>query len=66
MHHEQNQGSLLVKRRNDSCSPGPLIRKQSLLALTRDANLATEASDEIRESGRAFQSLMVWGKKLPL
>ena len=33
-------------------------------------NLATQSSassaDEIRELGRAFQSLIVWGKKLPL
>ena len=40
------------------------------LALTREVNLATQSStssaDEIRESGRAFQSLIVWGKKLPL
>ena len=37
------------------------------LALTREVNLATQSSessaDEIRESGRAFQSLIVWGKE---
>ena len=36
------------------------------LALTRGVNLATPSSvtsaEEIRESGSAFQSLMVWGK----
>ena len=46
------------------------------LALNREVNLATQSSassadaassaDEIRESGRAFQSLIVWGNKLPL
>ena len=40
------------------------------LALTRKVNLAIQSSassaDENRESGRAFQSLIVWGKKLPL
>ena len=38
-------------------------------ALTRDANLDTQSSDiseEIRESGRSFQSLIVCGKKLLL
>ena len=38
------------------------------LALTREVNLATPSSapsaEEIRESGSAFQSLMIWGKKL--
>ena len=37
------------------------------LALTRDANLDTQSSDisaeEIRESGRSFQFLIVCGKK---
>ena len=40
------------------------------LALTRDANLDTQSSDisadEIKESGRSFQSLIVCGKKLLL
>ena len=40
------------------------------LALTREVNFVTQSSassaDEIRESGRAFPSLIVWGKKLPL
>ena len=39
------------------------------LALTTEVNLATQSSassaDEIRKSGRAFQSLIVWVKKLP-
>ena len=38
------------------------------LALTRDANMDTQTSDisaeEIRESGRSFQSLIVCGKKI--
>ena len=38
------------------------------LALTREVNLDTQSSDnsteEMSESGRAFQSLVVWGKKL--
>ena len=38
------------------------------LALTREVNLDTLSSDsseeEIRDSGRSFQSLIVWGKKL--
>ena len=65
----QDQDSLLVKRRNDSHSPGPVIR-ELVLALTREVNLAIQSSassaDDIRELGRAFQSLIVWGKKLPL
>ena len=40
------------------------------LALTREVNLATQScafsEDAIRESGRTFQCLTVWGKKLPL
>ena len=66
---DQDQDSLLVKRRNDNHSPGPVIRKL-VPTLTREVNLATQSSassaDEIRESGRAFQFLIVWGKKLPL
>ena len=63
---DQDQDSLLVKRRNDNHSPGPVIRE----LVTRVVNLVTRSSassaDEIRESGRAFQSVIVWGKKLPL
>ena len=62
---DQDQDSLLVKRRNDNHSPRPVIRE-----FVREVNLATQSSassvDEIRESRRAFQSLIVWGKKLPL
>ena len=40
------------------------------MALTRDANLDTQSSnisaEEIRESGRSFQSLIFYGKKLLL
>ena len=40
------------------------------MALTKDANLDTQSSDisaeEIRESGRSFQSLIDCGKKLLL
>ena len=38
------------------------------LALTREVNLDTQSSEstaeEMRESGRTVQSLIVWGKKL--
>ena len=47
----QDQDSLLVKRRNDSHSPGPVIR-ELVPSLTREVNLATQSSassaDEIR------------------
>ena len=63
----QNQNSLLVKRQNDNTSPGDWSRKIRL-ALTREVNLDTQSSDssaeEMRESGRTFQSLIVWRKKL--
>ena len=66
---DQDQDSLLVKRRNDNHSPGPVIR-ELVPSSHQKVNLATQSSassaDEIRESGRAFQSLIVWGKKLPL
>ena len=58
----QNQNSLLVIRQIDNPSPG------AVTALTREVNLDTLSSDsseeEIRDSGRSFQSLIVWGKKL--
>ena len=68
---DQDQDSLLVKRRNDNQSPGPVIREFVPSShQRREVNLATQSSassaDEIRESRRAFQSLIVWGKKLPL
>ena len=66
---DQDQDSLLVKRRNDNHSPGPVIR-ELVPSSHREVNLAIQSSDssadEIRESGRAFPSLIVWGKKLPL
>ena len=65
----QDQESLLVRRRNDNHSPGPVIR-ELVPSSHQKVNLATQSSassaDEISESGRAFQSLIVWGKKLPL
>ena len=58
----QDQDSLLVKRRNDGHSPGPVIR-ELVPSSHQKVNLATQSSassaDEIRESGRAFQSLIV-------
>ena len=60
--YDQDQDSLLVKRRNDNHSPGPVIRELVPSSHQR-VNLATQSSassaDEIRESGRAFQSLIV-------
>ena len=65
----QDQDSLLVKRRNDNQSPGPVIR-ELVPSSHRRSDLATQSSAsseyEIRESERAYQSLIVWGKKLPL
>ena len=66
---DQDQDSLLVKRRNDNHSPGPVIRE-----LVPSSHQRSELSNTIlgifsrwdRESGRAFQSLIVSGKKLPL
>ena len=64
-----NLNGLLVTRQIDNTSPGGAPGGKSL-ALTRDANLDTQSSDisaeEIRESGRSFQSLIVCGKKLLL
>ena len=66
---DQDQDSLLVKRRNDNHSPGSVIRELVHSSHQR-SDLATQSfassADEIRESGRAFQYLIVWGKKLPL
>ena len=62
---DQDQDSLLVKRRNDNHSPGLVIRELVPSSHQR-SELCTQSSassaDEIRESGRAFQSLIVWGK----
>ena len=67
---DQDQDSLLVKRRNDNHSPGPVIRELVPSSHQRSELSKTQSSafsaDEIRESGRAFQSLIVLGKKLPL
>ena len=63
---DQDQDSLLVKRRNDNHSPGPVIRE-----LVPSSHQRSELSNTIlcifsrwdRESGRAFQSLIVWGEE---
>ena len=64
-----NLNSLLVRRQIDNPSPG-VVTGGKPLALTREMNLDTVSSDsseeEIRDSGRSFQSLTVWGKKLYL
>ena len=63
-----NLNSLLVKRQIDNSSPGAVTGGNLSLALTREVNLDTLSSDnseeEIRDSGRSFQALIVWGKKL--
>ena len=63
-----NLNSLLVKRQTDNPSPGAATGGNWSLALTREVNLDTLSSDsseeEIRDSGRSFQSLIVWGKNL--
>ena len=45
-----------------------LAEEDYSVALTREVNLDTQSSDnsteEMSESGRAFLSLIVWGKKL--
>ena len=62
-----NLNSSLVKRQIDNPSPGAVAGGNQSLALTREVNLDTLSSDsseeEIRDSGRSFQSLIVWGKK---
>ena len=64
----QNQNSLLVIRQIYNPSPGAVTGENKSLALTREVNLDTLSSnsseEEIRDSGRSFQSLIVWGKKL--
>ena len=63
-----NLNSLLVKRQIDNPSPGAVTGENQSLSLTREVNLDTLSSDsseeEIRDSGRSFQSRIVWGKKL--
>ena len=56
---------------NDIISPGGSDGGEiKSLERTSEANLDTQSSDisavENRESGRSFQSLIVWGKKLYL
>ena len=61
-----NLNSLLVKRQIDHPSPGAVTGGNQSLALTREVNLDTLSSDsseeEIRDAGRSFQSLIVWGR----
>ena len=63
-----NLNRLLVKRQIDNPSSGALTGGNKSIALTREVHLDTLSSDsseeEIRNSGRSFQSLIVWGKKL--
>ena len=65
-----NLNSLLVKRQVDNPLPGAVTGGNQSLALTREVNLDTLSSDsseeEISDSGRSFQSLIVWEKKLYL
>ena len=67
-HKAYIMNSLLVKRQIDNPSPGAVTGGNQSLALTREVILDTLSSDsseeEIRDSGRPFQSLIVWGKKL--
>ena len=64
----QNQNSLLVIRQKMTIPHQGLAEEDKSLALTREVNLDTQSSDnsteEMSESGSAFQSLIVWGKKL--
>ena len=61
---DQNQNCLLVTCQNDNHSPGPgrLIPSSHQRSELSNTILGTSA-EEIRESGSAFQSLMVWEKK---
>ena len=60
--------SLLVKRQIDNPSSGAVTGGNQSLALTREVDLDTLSSDsseeEIRDSGRSFQSLIVWGEEV--
>ena len=66
---DQDQDSLLVKRRNDNHSPGPVIRE-----LVPSSHQRSELSNTIlcifsgwdQKIGEGIPSLIVWGKKLPL
>ena len=67
-----NLNSLVVKRQIDNPSPGAVTGGNYSLALTREVNLdrllvsSDSSEEEIRDSGRLFQSLIVRGKKLYL
>ena len=54
----QNENSKLVKHHNDNTSPG-LGRGADTREVTQSSNSSVE---EMRESGRSFQSLVFWGK----
>ena len=54
----QNENSKLVKHHNDNTSPG-LGRGAHTREITQSSNSSVE---EMRESGRSFQSLVFWGK----
>ena len=64
----QNQNNLLVKRQKMTIPHLGLAEKDKSLAQTREVNLDMQSSinstEEMSESGRAFQSLIVWGRKL--
>ena len=65
----QDQDRLLVKRHNDNHSAGPVLGKLAPSSHQRSEfsnTILCNLADEIRESGRTFQSLIVWGKKLHL
>ena len=67
---DSNLNGLLVTCQIGNTSLGGELEGNQSLVLRRDANLDTQSSDispeEIRESGRSFQSLIVCGKKLLL
>ena len=69
-YHGLNLNGLLVIRQIDNTSPGGAPGGKLVPGSTRDAILDTQSSDisaeEIRESGRSFQPLIVSGKKLLL
>ena len=62
-----NLNDLLVTRQIDNISPGVRQEGNYSATLTRIANLDTQSSgisaEEIIESGRSFQFLIVCGKK---
>ena len=64
IHPDLNLNSLLVKRQIDNPSPGAVTGGNKSIALTREVNFDTLSSDsseeEIRDSGRSFQSMIVW------